>query len=296
MTSTSQTRTCSVPAGGQIHFVCCLLVTVFALSLTHTKECSAAAIHRTANFEVEAATDSIARQVATEAESVRLALARKWYGQKLPDWNRCCRIHVRADHHRPGGATTVRYIGETATTMRITLTGPLDEILESVLPHEMTHAVLASVFGRPLPRWIDEGLAVLSEGQPAQQRQRLLLREMLRQNPPPLRTLIAEAEYPKSPQQTQAVYLVGFSLAEYLLKKHGREQLIKCLSSAMNDDWDAAVQSHFKYESLETMERDWHLWLDRTSPAVTTTGRSNPPGPKPSSSVSHDSVLNAAAG
>lgn len=296
MTSTSQTRSRSVSAGGQSPAFRCLLVTTFALSLTLLTRCSAAAIHRTANFEVEASTDLIARQVATEAESVRLTLARKWHGQKLPDWNLRCRIQVRAGHYRPGGATTVRYLEGTATTMRISLTGPLDEILDSVLPHEMTHAVLASVFGRPLPRWIDEGLAVLSEGQPAQQRQRLLLREMLRQNPPPLRTLIDQAEYPKSPQQTQAVYLVGFSLSEYLLKKHGRERLIKCLSSAMKDDWEAAVQSHFKYESLETMERDWHLWLDRTSPAVTTTGRSDQHRPKHSIPVSRDSALSAAAG
>lgn len=239
-------------------FVCCLA------SRTAT-----AAIHRTANFEVEASTDSIAERIASEAESVRQMLARKWHGEKLPDWKVRCRIQVNAGEYRPGGATTVRYLHGHATTVKIRLTGPLDEILESVLPHEMTHAVLASVFNRPLPRWIDEGLAVLSEGQPAQQRQRLLLRELLGQNPPPLRTLIARAEYPQTLEQTQAVYLVGFSLADYLIKRYGRKRLIGCLTSAMDDDWESAVRSHFRYDSLETMERDWHAWLDRTSPAVT---------------------------
>jgi len=39
----------------------------------------------------------------------------------------------------------------------------LDVILKRVLPHEVTHAVLMLHFGRPIPRWADEGAAVLAE-------------------------------------------------------------------------------------------------------------------------------------
>ena len=45
----------------------------------------------------------------------------------------------------------------------MTVEGSLERILNSVLPHEVTHTIFAAKFGRPLPRWADEGGAVLSE-------------------------------------------------------------------------------------------------------------------------------------
>ncbi len=41
--------------------------------------------------------------------------------------------------------------------------GPLDRLLSSVLPHEITHTVFAHYFRTPVPRWADEGGSVLSE-------------------------------------------------------------------------------------------------------------------------------------
>ena len=43
------------------------------------------------------------------------------------------------------------------------ITGPKERLLNSVLPHEITHTVFAHYFKQPVPRWADEGGAVLSE-------------------------------------------------------------------------------------------------------------------------------------
>ena len=45
----------------------------------------------------------------------------------------------------------------------IKIGGSLDELLPRILPHEVTHIVLMYHFRRPIPRWADEGAAILSE-------------------------------------------------------------------------------------------------------------------------------------
>ena len=39
-------------------------------------------------------------------------------------------------------------------------------ILDSVLPHEITHTIFATHFGQPLPRWADEGACTTVDGRP----------------------------------------------------------------------------------------------------------------------------------
>ena len=41
--------------------------------------------------------------------------------------------------------------------------GSRERILDSVLPHEITHTIFATHFGRPLPRWADEGACTTVE-------------------------------------------------------------------------------------------------------------------------------------
>jgi len=251
------------------------------MALATKAQLAPAAEHRTANFDVHAATSEIAAAVGQRAEEVRAAVATLWNGGELDPWDSRCRIDVEAGSGRPAGATTIRYLPHSASVLRMTFSGPLDEIMHSVLPHEMTHAVLASIFRRPLPRWIDEGIAILSEHQNAQQRQRLLLRGMLRRKSPRLRTLIAAAEYPRGPGRSETIYLVGFSLTDFLIGRHGRVSVIKCLSATASpsvasdtatsnaDLWESAVRQHFPYDSLEDLEQAWKAWLEDSAPAVT---------------------------
>ena len=41
--------------------------------------------------------------------------------------------------------------------------GTPERILDSVLPHEVTHTVMATHFGQPLPRWADVGICTTVE-------------------------------------------------------------------------------------------------------------------------------------
>ena len=90
--------------------------------------------------------------------------------------------------------------------------GSLDRLLASVLPHEVTHTVFAYYFRQPVPRWADEGGAVLSEDDIERNRHDQLVRQIL--NTPgraiPLRRLFAMTKYPPD---VMVLYAEGYSVS-----------------------------------------------------------------------------------
>ncbi|MGZ3430656.1 MAG: hypothetical protein ACXWN0_02570, partial [Isosphaeraceae bacterium] len=118
---------------------------------------------RTGNFVVEAPTQSIARTVAEHAETERVNIARAWLGRELPAWTTPCPIRVKVTSGEAGGLTSFGFNNGRVTDQSMMVEGRLDRILASALPHEITHTVFAAYFGGPMPRWADEGAALLSE-------------------------------------------------------------------------------------------------------------------------------------
>ena len=106
----------------------------------------------------------------------RAAAERKWFGEEPSRWTPKCLIFLypNADFYArqtgknqdsPGHSTLKWDIQPGAhRRRRIDLHCDVADMLTHVLPHETTHAVLIGRFGRHLlPRWADEGMAILSE-------------------------------------------------------------------------------------------------------------------------------------
>jgi hypothetical protein len=140
-----------------------------------------AATYRTANFVVHAPTSEIAQRVGQLAEHYRREKALQWLGYELPTWNVPVPIRVVVLPSGPGGATSYQPVDGQIFDMQMTVQGPLERIYNSVLPHEITHTVLVSHFRCPLPRWADEGSAVLSEDEPERRRHDQMVRQALAQ-------------------------------------------------------------------------------------------------------------------
>ena len=66
-------------------------------------------------------------------------------------------------HLGAGGATTFMFDRGEVFGWRMSIQGSAERILDSVLPHEITHMIFASHFRQPLPRWADEGGATSVE-------------------------------------------------------------------------------------------------------------------------------------
>jgi hypothetical protein len=117
-----------------------------------------AAGYRTANFIIEAPTEQLARRIGDAAEQYRHDLAIEWVGQPLPRWSRPCPITAQvAPTLGAGGATSFVFDRGEVFNWTMTIQGSEERVLDSVLPHEITHTIFASHFRQPLPRWADEG-------------------------------------------------------------------------------------------------------------------------------------------
>lgn len=216
---------------------------------------SMGAEYRTQNFVVSAANQQIAEQVGKWAEYYRREKATLWLGKEMPTWPAPCPLRVNVSMDGPSGETEFTFGMNGVSSQRMTIRGPLDRLIYSVLPHEVTHTVFAYHFKSPVPRWADEGGSVLSEDNPERERHDKLVRSILNRNQQiPMRTLLALKEYPP---QVMCLYAQGFSMSDYLVKRSNRQHFLNFVSHGMYYGWDHAVKSHFGHNSVEELEQAW---------------------------------------
>lgn len=230
---------------------------------------SLGATYTTANFVVQAPTPEIAEQVGKAAEHYRVVLAQEWLGHTLPKWYRPCSITVKVGQMGAGGATTFAFDRGEVFGWRMTVQGSLERILDSVLPHEVSHTIFACHFRRPLPRWADEGAATLAENESEQRRQRLLYQQVLRENRRiPLRQLLAIKEYPRDMQHVLTLYAQGHALADFLVETGGKARYLQFVNAAHQLGWDRALQQCYEMENVESLDKAWNEWIIAGSPRL----------------------------
>lgn len=264
----AQDRTAGSPAARRLKRFFLILTIKSALLVAGSVYADAAA-YKTANFVVQAPNDDVARQVGETAETWRKRLALKWLGEEMPDWQRRCSVRVRVGQIGAGGATTFSFDRGHVFGWKMQVQGTLERILDSVVPHEVSHTVFATHFRRPLPRWADEGAATLVEHDSEQRVQQLRLKQVLdtRQRIP-FRRLLSMKDYPSDMQQVLVLYAEGYSLADYLVQKKGRTTFLKFLDDAHRNGWDRALIRHYGVKSVETLEKNWKGWFLAGSPRL----------------------------
>lgn len=242
-----------------------LRVAVIGLAMT-----SLGASYETPNFRIEAPTVEIAKKVGAAAEASREELATLWFGRALPRWSARCQVTVVVGAKLgAGGSTKFRFDNGHVFGWRMRVQGSLERILDSVIPHEVNHTILACYFRRPVPRWADEGAASLMEHASEQQHQIDLVNRLMHEGRRiPLRMLLNIAEYPRDMKQVMALYAEGYSLTEYLIQLGGRKQFLRFLDDAHHRSWDSAVQSFYELGSIEKLEENWTRWVLAGSPRL----------------------------
>jgi hypothetical protein len=225
-----------------------------------------AAKFQTANFEVTAESPEVAKAVAEEAEKWRATLARHWLKSPIEDWPEVCQIEVRIRRTGGSGWTSYEKLGGKLVGVGIELQGPPERLLEYVLPHELTHAVLVLALGEAMPRWADEGAAMLSESDSQKLRQKLLVKQLVQSgNAIPARQLLEMADYPASKSRLHAFYAQSQTLTEFLIARGGPRQFLKFVRDGRDESWDLALSRHYKWENIEAMEGAWSEWLQKNA-------------------------------
>ncbi|MFM9059782.1 MAG: hypothetical protein ACKOSQ_11780 [Planctomycetaceae bacterium] len=226
-----------------------------------------AAGYRTANFLVDAPTEVLARRIGDAAEQYRHTLALEWLGEPLPRWSRPCPITAQvAPHLGAGGATSFVFDKGEVFNWTMTIQGSEERILDSVLPHEITHTIFASHFRRPLPRWADEGACTTVEHPVERARQHRMLIEFLTTGRGiAFPDMFAMKEYPAD---VLPLYSQGYSLARYLIERGGRHKYVQFVSDGLaSENWSAALTKHYGVQGVAQMQHVWLDWVKQGCPA-----------------------------
>jgi hypothetical protein len=233
---------------------------------------------RTTNFLVEAPTPQIAQQAGQMAEHYRREKALEWLGREMPPWPEPCPLRLKVTMGGAGGATSFAFDQGRVLGQQMNIEGSLDRLLASVLPHEVTHTVFAHFFRCPVPRWADEGGAVLSEDEIEKNRHDQLVRQILNQGRAiPLRRLFGLRDYPND---VMCLYAEGFSVANYLVAASNRPAFLNFVAHGMQYGWDNAVQTYYHFQSVEELEQAWLSHLRSTRrPTPTLVAQNNQPAP-----------------
>lgn len=230
------------------------------------------ASHRTQNFVVDASTADFARQVAEHAEQFRHDLAEDWLGKPLPPWDEPCPIRVTdGPNLGAGGVTSFSFHHSRPFGWTMAIQGTRERILDSVLPHEVTHTIFATHFGRPLPRWADEGACTTVESEPERQKQEQWLVRFLTHKPSSrgiaFNQMFAMQDYPRD---IMPLYAQGHSVVRYLIAQGGRQKFVRYLGDGLESgDWNGATKDHYGFDSLSDLQVTWLAWVGNGSPELT---------------------------
>ena len=222
-----------------------------------------AAEYATENFVIKnAPTPELAQLFGETAERCRLEMAELWLGTHLPPWSAPCPIRVKVGPFGAGGQTTfIPHNGEVYG-WEMDIQGTAERIVDSVLPHEITHMVLASHFREPLPRWLDEGAATSVEHVSEQSNYRRMLLNFLDPGEAkalPFNKMVALREYPADPMP---LYAQGHAVVEFLLLQDGHRHFIRFVECGMRTkNWTAAVRESYGYANLGEFQIAWSRWM-----------------------------------
>jgi hypothetical protein len=224
--------------------------------------------YRTENFIVIASSRQLAQQVAETAERLRTSLALEWLGHELTPWRDKCPITVTAGPQLGAGGMT-RFMFQHGQPFGWTMSvqGSTERILDSVLPHEITHTVFATHFGRPLPRWADEGASTTVEHSVETSKQdRLLLRFLTTNRGIAFNKMFAMTEYP---HDILPLYAQGHSLARFLIAQGGKRKFVDYVGDGMKwNSWTKATRKHYGFQSLSELQVTWLEWVRQGSPPI----------------------------
>jgi hypothetical protein len=220
--------------------------------------------YQTANFVVHADSPAAAKRVGDAAETYRKDLAKLWLGKELSDWSAPCRIDFdEAD--RAGGATEISYSEGKVLFHKVRVRGSLEGVVKGPLPHELTHVLFAHHFGRRLPRWADEGGAIVSEGEAQGAKHRKTFRDILAQGRQfPLRDLLGMDQYPSD---IPCLYTQSHSVAGFLVAAKGHQAFLAFVRTGIEGSWDDAAREQYGYQSVEQLEQAWLESLDKQAKA-----------------------------
>ena len=212
--------------------------------------------------------NEFAQRVAQIAESTRTTMYRKWFGTDGADWEPTCELILHpnaADYtqmtgvpsNSPGHSRIESDPSGRVISRRMDLRNDIAGMMDAVLPHEATHVVLAGMFdANHVPRWADEGIAVLSEpNEKIEQHRRNLHKHHKEEQLFGLKELMELKDYPH-PRRIGAFYAQSVVLVEFLAQQRGPKVLTEFIKDGLRHGYETSLQRHYSMTFIQ-LEQAW---------------------------------------
>jgi len=225
-------------------------------------------LHETANFRIFHRDARLAEAAAEAAESVRATQAKRWSSPAAQrTWTPRCEIYLYPTGEMLAQATgqpdtspgfsAMEVNGNRIVARKIHLRADHAQMRDAILPHEVTHVVVADLFiAQPLPRWADEGIAVLAEPRTEQQLKAAELREPLGSGRIfPLDKLMA-MDYPDA-KDWGIYYAQSVSLTRFLAEQGPPEWFVRFVRASQQKGVEAALRDVYRIGGLDVLQQRW---------------------------------------
>ncbi|HEV3204971.1 MAG TPA: hypothetical protein VGY77_11335 [Gemmataceae bacterium] len=224
-------------------------------------------VAETANFRVfHRRSRTLGDKAARLVERTRAGLLRKWFGGDPKNWVEPCDVYLhvtREDYRRTTGApayspghSSFSWTGRGVMHRRIDLHCDEPNLLSGILLHETAHGVMAGQFGqRQVPRWADEGMAVLAEPRDTVHHHLRNLPDFRRDGRLfGLRELMEMSQYPPA-ERIPAFYAQSISLVQFLSDEKGPHVFTRFIGEGMDKGYEKALKDCYGWDFAELGNR-----------------------------------------
>lgn len=219
-----------------------------------------------------------AGQVALHCEALRRDLVNRYgFEEGKRKWQPKCSVVLFPNKHKYGavvGQAAKETLGSSLATpqtgpienRRIDLRTDVTDYLDEVLPHELTHVLIADHFRNgPPPLWYDEGLALLADTESKQALHLRDLRNGLRGSRAfSLQDLLTATQYP-SPDKMSIFYGQCASVARCLSNHAGTSKIHKFAHRSQEVGVNLALKQTYGMQGVVELEQIWRDELSGSS-------------------------------
>ena len=140
---------------------------------------------------------------------------------------------------------------------------------KKAITHELTHLVIHQVTLNPysdLPTWLDEGLAMHSEGSLEPVLQDYLNGAIAQDRLISVQSL--SSPFSAYAGEAALSYAQSYSLIEFLISSYGQEKMFELLSTFREGaTYDSALKEVYGFD-MDGLDERWHAWLTPAEPSV----------------------------
>jgi hypothetical protein len=252
-------------------------------------------VRETPSFRILHVDPELAERAAEAAESARDVHLRRWTGAapKGP-WTPKCELYLyptalifsqmTGQPEESPGFSTMGMNGGRIIARRVNLRVDHPNLLRAILPHEITHVVLADLFPhQQIPRWADEGMAVLSEPASEQHLRAADLNDPLSTGQLYKLDQLMTMDYPEG-RYWGLYYAQSVSLTRFLVEQGTPTQFVQFVQRAQQNGPENELRRVYNIDGFADLQTRWMAYaktrsadtaaaVTRTNPATSPTSR-----------------------